>query len=302
MATKYDEKIPFEKNGLYFYGLLKRGAQPTLPLIVLLHGGGATPAFFDNSVVSVVQELNNLGHDVLNISRPGYGGTPIPSTKTPLRDSIPAFIGFIEKVYSDSLGHSGQRPGIILIGHSIGGSLALSIAFEAKNRLPTLGVSVMGSLPSLKPLGLFPGLDSEIGGPRYVTEPTAENIRRFMGEVEWLQDGALTESVIAAVFEPAPKSELSEYLALENNTWLLNEVFPGVNVPVQFLAAEVDIAWENEQEGIPIFQDLVKRFVNASAVDAAILPRGGHNYEFSSNVGALLKRRSNFIQKLMAAR
>jgi hypothetical protein len=55
MATTFDEKIPFSSNGLEFYGLFKRGLKVrALPLIVLLHGGGATAAFFDNAVVSYV--------------------------------------------------------------------------------------------------------------------------------------------------------------------------------------------------------------------------------------------------------
>lgn len=53
MAKTFDEKIPFEKNGLELFGLFKRGdRQRALPLIVLLHGSGATAAYFDNSAVS----------------------------------------------------------------------------------------------------------------------------------------------------------------------------------------------------------------------------------------------------------
>lgn len=55
MATTFDEKIPYEKNGLQLYGLFKRGDQErALPLVVLLHGSGATVAYFDNSAVSYV--------------------------------------------------------------------------------------------------------------------------------------------------------------------------------------------------------------------------------------------------------
>ncbi|KAL4965461.1 alpha/beta hydrolase [Aspergillus stella-maris] len=306
MASTFNEKIPFTSNGLEFYGLHKRGARPDLPLIVLLHGGGTTPAYFDNSVVSVVKDLNNLGHNVLNISRPGYGGTPVPKTTTPFKDSIPAFTEFINKVYTDLTNITQIEPGIILIGHSIGGSLALSVAHEAKDSLPIVGVSVMGSLPSKEPLDLFPGLENENGpdaeNPRYITEPSAENIRRFMGEVEWLHPEALSEGVVSAVFEPGIKSELREYLSPATNSYLLDTVLPNITVPVQFLAAEVDIIWDNEEQGRPIFDDLVKRFTSALRIDAAILPRGGHNYEFCRNVSVLMRRRGEFIAGLIAAK
>lgn len=48
-----DENISFEQKGLSFFGLFRRGSRAQgLPLIVLIHGGGATSAFFDNAVVS----------------------------------------------------------------------------------------------------------------------------------------------------------------------------------------------------------------------------------------------------------
>ena len=143
-----------------------------------------------------MNEFNKLGHDVLNISRPGYGGTPAPANLTPLRDSITVFIDFIEHVQRET------SRGIILVGHSIGGALALSIAYEADGRLPILGVSAMGCLPSLTPLGLLGETDPEPENPRFIVENNPENIKRFMGRVEWLNLDALSEDVVAAVFEP----------------------------------------------------------------------------------------------------
>ena len=145
----------------------------------------------------VVNEFNKLGHDVLNISRPGYGGTPTPAGSTPLRDSIPAFIDFIDQVRKEKC-----HTGIILVGHSIGGSLALSITYEAQGRLPILGVSAMGCLPTLKPMGIIGGTDPEPENQRFIVESSRENIKRFMGRVEWLNLDALTEEVVEAVFEP----------------------------------------------------------------------------------------------------
>jgi pimeloyl-ACP methyl ester carboxylesterase len=105
------------------------------------------------------------------------------------------FIDFIEQVQRE------KSPGIILVGHSIGGALALSIAYEAEGRLPILGVSAMGCLPTLAPLGLLGETDPEPENPRFIVENNPENIKRFMGRVEWLNLDALSEDVVAAVFE-----------------------------------------------------------------------------------------------------
>lgn len=148
----------------------------------------------------VVDEFNKLGHNVLNISRPGYRGTPAPTSLTPLRDSISVFIDFISSIYKArrDTGHDG----IILVGHSLGGALALSITYEAYGRLPILGVSAMGCLPTLKPLGILGETDPEPENPRFIVESNPENIKRFMGRPEWLNPDALSEDIVAAVFEP----------------------------------------------------------------------------------------------------
>lgn len=78
---------------------------------------------------------------------------------------------------------------------------------------------------------------------------------------------------------------------------MTEKVFPGITVPVQYLAGESEILWESEEEGKPIFAELVSCFRNAPEVDSAIMPRGGHNYEFSKNAGLLLERRHEFVQR-----
>ncbi|KAJ5175968.1 oxidoreductase [Penicillium canariense] len=240
------EKILFEKNGLELFGLFQRGARAqALPLIVLIHGGGATTAFFDNSVIS-------------------------------------------EK------GHAG----LILVGHSIGGAIALSIAHEAQGRLPIFGVSAMGCLPTLAPLRLLPEVDPEPENPRFVVDNNPENVRRFMGRTEWLNLDALSADIVSTVFEPGIKAEIKEYQTSDLYEYLVARVFPGIRVPVQYLAAEAEVLWDDEEQGRPIFDTLVSHFKNASEIDSAILPRGGHNYEFSKSVDILLDRRNEFVRKL----
>lgn len=236
----------------------------------------------------------------------------MPTSSTPLRDSIPVFIDFIDQVHKDK-GHIG----IILVGHSIGGALVLSITHEAQGRLPILGVSAMGCLPSLKPLGLLGETDPEQENPRFIVEPSPENIKRFMGRMEWLNLDALSQEIVEVVFEPGRsfqsrckeytnflsgiKSEIREYQTRDLYEYLLDTVFPSIQVPVQYLAAENEILWDDEDplHGKSIFDALVSYFVSAPEIDAAILPRGGHNYEFSQNVGLLLQRRNDFVQKLV---
>ncbi|KAL1969768.1 hypothetical protein VTN77DRAFT_7277 [Rasamsonia byssochlamydoides] len=299
MAETVDEKIPFYKGGLEFLGLFKRSkarAQAAFnPLIVLIHGGGTTAAYFDNSCHSVAKGFSDLGYDVLNINRPGFGGTPTPTTTTPLADSLPGFIDLIDHVYREKAGGQG---GIVLIGHSLGAALSLVIAAEAGDRLPVLGVSSLGCLPSTEPLHLIPDPDSEPSNPRFVIAQTAENIARFLGDVDSVNVDALTSAVTAAVYEPGLKSEIREYESKVYYEYLVNKIFPSVKVPVQFLAAESEIIWSNIREAQPKFDRLVKRFTSAPEVEAKLLPGGAHNYEFSKNATKLFELRRQFVERV----
>jgi acetyl esterase/lipase len=119
-----------------------------------------------------------------------------------LRDSIPVFIDFIEQVYNEKSAAKHNNSGIILMGHSLGGGFALAVTHESRGRLPVLGVSSMGCLPTLKYVRIIPEPESEPENPRYVTENTPENIKKYMGEIDWVNVDALTKELIDAVFEP----------------------------------------------------------------------------------------------------
>ncbi|KAL1979657.1 hypothetical protein VTN96DRAFT_5402 [Rasamsonia emersonii] len=294
MAQTFDEKIPFSKDGLEFAGLFKRG-QADKPLVVLLHGGGTSAAYFDNSCHSVAKGFSDLGYNVLNINRPSYGGTPTPATTTPLADSLLGLIDLIDLVYREKTG--GQQ-GIVLIGHSLGGALSLVIAAEAGARLPVLGVSTLGTLPSTERLNLIPEPDPDPANPRFVFSQSAENLTRFLGNLESVNVDALSGELAAAVFEPGLKSEIREYESRNYYDYLLNKVFPSIKVPVQFLAAETELIWSNITEAQPKFDNLVKRFTSAPEVEAKLLPGGGHNYEFSINASKLFDLRRQFVERV----
>lgn len=236
-----------------------------------------------------------------------------------MSDSIPVFIDFIEKVYNEKSSAKKSNSGIVLYGHSLGGAYSLSITAEAQDRLPLLGVSALGCAPVPDSKILLADPDPDPSNPRFVVETNPENIRRFMGEVEWLNIDALEPELVAQVFEPGAlstrscrsfqelterlqigmKSELREFSTPEFYDYLVNKVYPAIKVPVQYLCAEAEVVWDNEKEARPIFDNLVSKFTNASEVDSAILPRGGHNYEFSLNYGILWDKRKTFLEKLV---
>ena len=119
-----------------------------------------------------------------------------------MSDSIPAFIDFIEKVYNEKSSAKKANSGIVLFGHSLGGAFSLSITAEAQDRLPLLGVSALGCAPVPNAKLLLSDPDPDPSNPRFIVETNPENIRKFMGEVEWLNVEALDPELVVQVFEP----------------------------------------------------------------------------------------------------
>jgi pimeloyl-ACP methyl ester carboxylesterase len=147
----------------------------------------------------VVKNFSDLGYDVFNIMRPGYGGTRTPTSATPVKESIPALVDAIGQVYKDKSGGTG---GVVLIGHSLGAAISMAIAAEAGDQLPLLGVSALGCIPTQTPLNILPEPDLDPNNPRFVVAETAENIQKYMGDPSQLNLDALTKDVVSAVFEP----------------------------------------------------------------------------------------------------
>ncbi|EXJ89292.1 hypothetical protein A1O3_02358 [Capronia epimyces CBS 606.96] len=296
--------LTFGDSGIRTSGIFSRPSDTLTsarqPLLVLIHGGGTNASYFDNDEFhSVPTDFNKLGFDVLNINRTGYGGNPIPNTATPIFDSIPVYADFIAHVYQ----LHGSQGGIVLIGHSLGAAISLIIAAQHGNRLPLLGVSALGVIPSkTRPkLGIFESLKSNPGNERVprTGPPSAQDLRAFLGAPEFF-DLAKAPATLP-IFEDAVVKELLEWLDPATQDRLITEIGPAVQVPLQYLAAEIEISWNSLEEGRPIFDEAKKIFTHVPRLDSDILLGGGHNYEFSVNSQRLLDRRVQFIRSLVSS-
>lgn len=140
------------------------------------------------------------GFDVLNINRAAYGGNPIPDTKTPILDSIPLYANLIKKTYQE---YSNGQNGIILIGHSLGAAISLSLAAFHADELPLLGVSALGIIPTKDhPAGLIQMLKANPENPRFVVEATPESTEAFMGPPEVIDQAVISDPSMLTIFEP----------------------------------------------------------------------------------------------------
>ena len=120
------------------------GAAPAgaeYPLVVAIHGGTYTADYFDIEGCSLMARAAALGLPIFAVNRPGYRDS-LPKEKTD------GSIHSNAEILNDALSelwelHGQQARGIFLIGHSIGGAIAIRMAALPKS-WPLLGLSISG--------------------------------------------------------------------------------------------------------------------------------------------------------------
>lgn len=143
--------------------------------------------------------LSERGHDVLNIQRAGYGGNPLPTTATPVANSLPVITDLIRQVYQCQVEGEG---GVILVGHSLGAAIALAIAAQSELPFPLLGVSALGIVPTPQKDLVLPDPDPTPDEPRVAISDLHLDATAFLGPLDLVDDAAFTADVLMTAFEP----------------------------------------------------------------------------------------------------
>ena len=238
------------------------------PLVVALHGGTYSSRYFDVPGYSLLARAAALEIPVLAPDRSGYGESPLlPNGGGTLRDNADFLAGAIGDGWR---AHGAGAAGIVLIGHSIGGGIALMIAAQALD-WPLLGVAVSGvglhtpdesraawaALPDMVHVDLPPPVkDQVMFGP-----PGS-----YAGDMPGLSH--LADA-------PVPRTEIVDIV----ETWHLDapDVLARIRVPVHYRQAEFDRLWIVDDGEVSGFA----RALGASPrVDWAMQRGAGHCIDF----------------------
>lgn len=252
----------------------------TCPLLVCIHGGGCNGGYFDLGPNSTAAAAQVRGMSVLLVNRPGYAANPGVASDRPLTTMAPMIRTFIDEVCaSQGVGHAG----IVIVGHSMGGAIALMVA-AGRGDWPLRAIAVSG-------IGDEPGPEVKDWEPEEVTEhiqPERDALLLFFGpegSYSWRAPLSLRR-----VAEPWRLTEVMEMLQDWPRRW--RQIAGSVDVPVQIRLAEHDRLWRSEPR---IVQRMADALVRSPAVDAAVLPDGGHLYEIHKRGAELIASQIAFL-------
>jgi pimeloyl-ACP methyl ester carboxylesterase len=255
-------------DGQVITATLHTAAQPSPgdPILVALHGGTYTSEYFcvaGSPAGSFVDIATRNGFSVLRVDRPGYGASdPLPEDKNTFVRQAELLDGAISGMLHDSAAGSA-----VLVGHSIGGIVALEIAARQPEwRLIGVAVSGMGAaIPAggaAEQLGALP-----LSG--VVDLPVEEREQLWYGPAA----GVSEEAVVAArsSFAPAPMVELKS--APKWAAQRLDEAASAITVPVHHVLAEFDALWDASPGARELF---LAKFSPTLPVHSEIMPGVGH--------------------------
>lgn len=258
----------------------KEAAAPAAPLLVCIHGGGCSGRYFDLKGFSTVDRALARQMPVLLVNRPGHGGSAPARTHQPIEEAAARLPALIDEI-------RGDRP-VVIIGHSIGGAVALTIAAQ-RHEWPLKAIAVSGIGDRITPefeeawAALLSGV------------PVETNIGHFFGPegtYRWNGPAALRKAS-----EPWQADEVMDVVQQwpERFTATAGEVRTAVHLRL----AEHERIWDNSQEAVDRMRGALSR---SAQVDAAILPEGGHLYELHKRGWELIESQLDFFQSAHPSR
>jgi pimeloyl-ACP methyl ester carboxylesterase len=244
------------------------------PLVIAIHGGTYTSAYFDIDGYSLLDRAGRNGIRAIAIDRYGYGKTPFIDDMSILGQAA-ALSGALNDLWTQ---YRDNARGVVLVGHSIGAAIALGVA-NNPGELPLLGVAVSG-------IGVrTPSAHSAMWNA-LPDLPTVEMPAAVKDQLMFGPPGSFDPAVAAASHAadaPVPKAELVDIVG----GWQAQAaaVCSRVRVPVHYRQAEQDQLWIVDNDEVEAF---ARRFSAAPNVDAAMIRNTGHCIELHA-VGPALQ-------------
>ncbi|QIS02149.1 alpha/beta fold hydrolase [Nocardia brasiliensis] len=272
--------VLLDGGGITLSALLAQPYEAPRATIVALHGAGMSAGYFDGQATAEVSLLSlgaRLGYTVLAVDRPGYGHS---SAQLREGQSQAAQARTVRHALAGFAAENDLGAGILLLGHSFGGMLALRLAAVAFGTARLLGVDISGC------------------GHRYARQLFQLGDARRRSLRGWGPPRLYplaTFRASAAIVAPTPVLELAEA-----PRWPM--VFPRVAakvaVPVRCTFAEHEGLWRQDPNTV---RDMAARFTGAPCVAVERQAGAGHNISLSWAARAYHLRVLGFLEDCLHA-
>lgn len=264
------ESVSIATQAITLSALQSRAAcSPPRGLILALHGGGYSSAYWDCPIgdgLSLLELGASLGYCVLAPDRPGYGASHGHDVSGLGLESQVKILFDVIDTWCATNGFDGP---VFVVGHSVGAILALRMAAHPRGaRLG--GVDVLGA-----PLRFPPSAESvevralPVFGD-YVPAGAADDHNRLVFGPPGTHDEDVYGHDLACQ-RPMPAAEYHDALAMPAS-W--EEVLPSIRIPVRFTLAEFEVMQVTGWDALNEVRDMLSGCID---VEVHLQRHAGHN-------------------------
>lgn len=268
-------------DGVPMSGLLAEAPDPRA-VILAIHGGGTTSAYFDCPVrprSSLLRTGAAAGFTVLALDRPGYGSSAgHPDAMARPAQRVDLAYGAVERI----LGSRSRGAGLFVFAHSMGCELALRMAVDARGA-DLLGIELAGT-----------GLEHQAGARKVLALPNLADVRRGLRDLLWRDSHLYPPEIVGG---DLISSGGAPYEGIVMKTWSTHD-FPvlaaRVRAPVQFSHADHECVWRSDPAALA---DIAAMFVAARRVRLNEQADSGHNISLGLAAAAYHVKVLSFIEE-----
>jgi pimeloyl-ACP methyl ester carboxylesterase len=255
-------------------------------VVVALHGGATTSAYFDcpgRPRLSLLRTGAALGFTVVALDRPGYGASaPYPEAMRAPEQRVDLAYGAVEKI----VGSNPVGAGLFVMAHSMGCELAIRMATDARGG-DLLGLEVAGT-----------GRRYQSKAADVLKDAHLNHRPPGLRDLLWQPARLYPPELLGAGLS----SGGSEYEAAVVKTWAIQD-FPAlagqVRVPVEFSAGDHENVWESSPAALA---DIAAMFTASPRVVANQQADSGHNLSVGLSAAAYHLKVFSFIEECVVAR
>lgn len=265
-------------DGVPMSALVAEAADPR-GVVVALHGGATTSAYFDcpgHPELSLLRAGVERGYTVVALDRPGYGASAAyPDAMFRPEQRVALTFGAVERI-------AGTRE-VFVLGHSMGCELAVRMAVTGD----VAGVSLAGT-----------GLRYQSGARDILKNATADRAPRGLRDLLWQPERLYPADVLGSGLSAGG----APYEAEVVKTWSTQD-FPAlaaqIQAPVQFTAGDHEGVWESDPDALRAIAGL---FGSAPRVDLGEIAEAGHNLSVGHAAAEYHGRVLTFVDECVAGR
>lgn len=265
-------------------GLLRRARGPSRRLLVALPGGGCAAGSFDTTPEhgnSLLCTAADAGWHAVALNRPGYdGSTGVPDADFGLQASAVA-----ESIAAFAAELTGDVDQVFLVGHSIGGMIALRVAAAHADGLRLRAVACTGIGTQFHP-GVV---------DRLLSRPADLDAAQIVEMKRGIMFGPATGYEHATAQAAQVDYRVTPFAELEQATRFpldLGELGGAIRVPVHYRLGQFDALWIADGPHVDAFR---AAFTHA-IVDAAIEAGAGHSVDHHRSARALHRGQLRFAE------